>query len=62
MTPERMTLHTFDVTTKSARAITAPGGPIQGRLAASGGWSKDAKHYLFSATTREHVLAAKVCE
>ena len=53
MTPDRMTLHIFDVASKSSRAVTAPGGPIQGRLASSGGWSKDGKHYLFSATTRE---------
>lgn len=53
MTPERMTPHIFDVATKSTRAITAPGGPIPGRLASSGGWSKDGKHFLFSSTTRE---------
>ena len=53
MTPERMTLHVFDVASKSARAITAPGGAIQGRLASSGGWSRDGKHFLFSATTRD---------
>jgi dipeptidyl aminopeptidase/acylaminoacyl peptidase len=53
MTPERMTPHIFDVATKTTRAITAPGGPIQGRLASSGGWSKDGKHFLFSSTTRE---------
>src|SRR3954468_18115937 len=53
MTPERMTLHIFDLSTKSARAVTPSGGAIQGRLASSGGWSKDGKNYLFSATTRE---------
>ena len=53
LTPERMTLHAFDPATKSSRAITAPGGAIQGRLASSGGWSKDGKHFLFSATTRD---------
>src|SRR5262245_3750330 len=53
ITPDRMTLHVFDVASKSARAIAASGGPIQGRLASSGGWSKDGKHFLFSATTRE---------
>jgi dipeptidyl aminopeptidase/acylaminoacyl peptidase len=51
MTPQRMTLHVFDVAAKSARAIS--GGPPQGRLASSGGWSKDGKHFLFSATTPE---------
>lgn len=53
MTPDRMTLHIFDVAGKSSRAITAPAGPIDGRLASSGGWSKDGRHFLFSATTRE---------
>jgi dipeptidyl aminopeptidase/acylaminoacyl peptidase len=53
MTPDHMTLHVFDVATRSARAVTAPGGQIPGRLASSGGWSKDGKHFLFSATTRE---------
>ena len=53
MMPDRMTLHVFDVASKSSRAIAAAGGPIQGRLASSGGWSKDGKHFLFSATTRE---------
>jgi dipeptidyl aminopeptidase/acylaminoacyl peptidase len=51
ITPGRMALQVFDVTTKMGRAISATG--IQGRLAPSGGWSKDGKHYLFSATTRE---------
>ena len=51
MTPDRMTLHIFDVATKASRAVT--GGPTQGRLAPSGGWSRDGKHFLFSATTRE---------
>jgi dipeptidyl aminopeptidase/acylaminoacyl peptidase len=51
MTPDRMTLHIFDVTTKTARPVTASG--IQGRLASSGGWSRDGKHFLFSATTRQ---------
>ena len=50
MTPERMTLHIFDVATKSSRAVSAP--DIQGRLEPSG-WSRDGKHFLFSATTRE---------
>ena len=53
MTPDRMTLHVFDTAAKSARAITPAGGPIQGRLAPSGGWSRDGRHYLFSATTKE---------
>lgn len=51
--PERMTLHVFDTATKASRAIAAADGQIQGRLAASGGWSRDGKHFLFSATTRE---------
>ena len=51
MRPDRMTLHIFDPATKAARAVT--GGPTQGRLAPSGGWSRDGKHFLFSATTRE---------
>ena len=50
MTPDRMTLHIFDTATKASRAVAAPG--IQGRLASSGGWSRDGKHFLFSATTR----------
>ena len=49
--PDRMTLHVFDVASKSSRAVS--GGPPQGRLAPSGGWSKDGKHFLFTATTRE---------
>jgi len=49
--PDRMTLHVFDVATKSSRAVS--GGPPQGRLAPSGSWSKDGKHFLFTATTRE---------
>ena len=53
MTPERMTLHIFDIARKASRAITAPGGQVQGRLASSGGWSRDGKHFLFGATTRE---------
>jgi dipeptidyl aminopeptidase/acylaminoacyl peptidase len=52
MTPSRMTLHVFDVAAKASRPITSA-SPIQGRLASSGGWSRDGKHYLFSATTRE---------
>ena len=51
MTPDRMTPHVFDVTTKASRAIT--GGPTQGRLASSGGWSRDGMHFLFTATTRD---------
>ncbi|MEX2152483.1 MAG: prolyl oligopeptidase family serine peptidase [Gemmatimonadaceae bacterium] len=51
--PERMTLHVFDVATKSSRAIAAQGGGLDGRLAASPGWSRDGKHFLFTATTRE---------
>jgi len=51
MTPERMTPHVFDLAAKKSRAITTV-TPIQGRLASSGGWSKDGKHFLFSATTR----------
>ena len=47
-----MTLHIFDVATKASRARHRTGA-IQGRLASSGGWSKDGKHFLFSATTRE---------
>ena len=53
MTPDRMTLHIFDVATKASRPVAAAAGPIQGRLASSGGWSKDGKHFLFSATTRQ---------
>jgi dipeptidyl aminopeptidase/acylaminoacyl peptidase len=48
-----MSLHVFDLATKSSRAVTVPGGQIEGRLASSGGWSKDGKHFLFTATTRE---------
>jgi dipeptidyl aminopeptidase/acylaminoacyl peptidase len=51
--PDRMTLQIFDPATKAGRAVTAASGAIQGRLASSGGWSKDGKHFLFSATTRE---------
>jgi dipeptidyl aminopeptidase/acylaminoacyl peptidase len=53
ITPDRMTLHIFDIATKSNRAVTAPAGQLGGRLAPSGGWSKDGKHFLFSATTRD---------
>ena len=53
ITPGRMALHIFDTTTKSGRAVTASGGQLQGRLAPAGGWSKDGKHFLFSATTGE---------
>ncbi len=49
--PGRMTLHVFDVATKASRVVTATG--ILGRLASSGGWSRDGKHFLFSATTRD---------
>ena len=45
----RMGLRVFDVATKRARTITAPG--LTGRLAPSGGWSRDGKHFLFTATT-----------
>src|SRR5688572_22079990 len=51
MTPDRMTPHIFDMATRSGRAVSAP--DLQGRLESSGGWSKDGKHFLFSATTRE---------
>lgn len=47
--PGRMTLHIFDVATKTGRPVTAAGA--QGRLAPSGGWSRDGRHFLFSATT-----------
>ncbi len=53
MTPERMTPHVFDVASRSARAMSASGGPIEGRLASAGGWSDDGRHFLFSATTRD---------
>lgn len=53
MTPQRMTLTIFDVASKSGRTVAAPGGGLEGRLAASGGWSRDGKHFLFSSTTRE---------
>jgi hypothetical protein len=33
MTPTRMSLHVFDLATKSSRAVTVPGGQIEGRLA-----------------------------
>src|SRR5687767_8614737 len=51
ITPGRMALQIFDVEKKSSRAVAASG--LEGRLASSGGWSKDGKHFLFSATTRE---------
>src|SRR5688572_7066321 len=51
MTPERMTLHIFDLAAKSSRAVSASN--LEGRLESSGGWSRDGKHFLFSATTRE---------
>jgi dipeptidyl aminopeptidase/acylaminoacyl peptidase len=51
ITPGRMTLQIFDVAKKSTRAVAAPA--LEGRLASSGGWSRDGKHFLFSATTRE---------
>ncbi|HET7696095.1 MAG TPA: prolyl oligopeptidase family serine peptidase [Vicinamibacterales bacterium] len=53
MTPDRMTLHIFDAATGASRAVTAPGGQIPGRLEPSGGWTRDGRHFLFSATTRE---------
>ena len=49
--PDRMGLHVFDVATKVVRAIAAPG--LTGRLSASGGWSRDGRHYLFTSTTAE---------
>ena len=49
--PDRMTLQVFDVATKTARVVAAQG--LEGRLASSGGWSRDGKHFLFSATTRD---------
>jgi hypothetical protein len=51
ITPDRMTLNIFDVAAKSSRAVSATN--LQGRLEASGGWSRDGKHFLFSATTRD---------
>ena len=45
----RMGLRLFDVATKRMRTIAAP--TLTGRLAPSGGWSRDGKHYLFTATT-----------
>src|SRR6185503_19293567 len=39
--PDRMTLQIFDVATMSSKAVTAPGGALQGRLESSGGWSRD---------------------
>ena len=53
MTPERMTPHIYDIATKTSRAVTASGGRLDGRLEPSGGWSRDGKHFLFSATTQE---------
>jgi dipeptidyl aminopeptidase/acylaminoacyl peptidase len=51
ITSQRMALNVFDIAGKSGRAVAAPG--LEGRLASAGGWSKDGKHYLFTATTRE---------
>ena len=51
--PDRMALNIFDLATMSSRAVTASGGAMQGRLESAGGWSKDGKHFLFTATTRE---------
>jgi dipeptidyl aminopeptidase/acylaminoacyl peptidase len=53
ITPGKMALHVFDVAGKTSRPIAATG--LSGRLAASGGWSKDGRHYLFSATTAQGV-------
>ena len=39
----------FDVATRTARPISAPG--IAGRLVSSGGWSRDNRYFLFTATT-----------
>jgi dipeptidyl aminopeptidase/acylaminoacyl peptidase len=50
MRPERMTLHVFDVASKSSRAIA---GQADGRLSGAPGWSRDGKHFLFTATTPE---------
>ena len=51
MTPTRMTPHIFDIAAKTGRAVSVPN--LQGRLEPSGGWSRDGKHFLFSATTRD---------
>ncbi|HSA55396.1 MAG TPA: prolyl oligopeptidase family serine peptidase [Gemmatimonadaceae bacterium] len=51
ITPGRMAVQVFDVATKTARDIAAPG--LTGRLSATGGWSRDGGHFLFTATTPE---------
>ena len=51
MTPERMTLHIFDVTAKTSRAVAAQ--DLDGRLAGTPGWSRDGKSFAFAATTRD---------
>jgi dipeptidyl aminopeptidase/acylaminoacyl peptidase len=51
----RMGLRVFDIATKRTRTITAPG--LTGRLASSGGWSRDGRHFLFTATTPAGVSA-----
>ena len=49
----RMGVRVFDVATKRTRTITATG--LTGRLAASGGWTRDGKHFLFTSTTPQGV-------
>jgi dipeptidyl aminopeptidase/acylaminoacyl peptidase len=51
MTPQRMSLQVFDVATKTSRAIAAQN--LEGRTAGTPGWSRDGRHFAFSATTRD---------
>src|SRR5262245_23234067 len=51
ITSGQMSLQTFDVATKTTKPITA--GGLSGRLASSGGWSRDGKYFLFTSTTPE---------
>ena len=51
ITSGQMSLQIFDVATKTTKPIAA--GGLSGRLASSGGWSRDGKYFLFTSTTPE---------
>ena len=51
ITPGRMALVFYDVASKTAKEVSAPG--LSGKLGIAGGWSRDNRHFLFSSTTAE---------
>lgn len=53
ITPGRMGPQVFDIATRTVRTISAQG--LAGRLSPADGWSRDGKHFLFTATTAEGV-------